>query len=62
MSSGSPLDRPQSFRRASPRSAYLADGDGMAAHESPRITKLYDRTKDRLPWTKSTGLGYEAEK
>jgi hypothetical protein len=34
---------------------YLANGGAlkhaqeMAAHESPRTTKLYDRTKERLP-------------
>jgi site-specific recombinase XerD len=40
--------------RASGISAYLANGGAlehaqeMAAHESPRTTKLYDRTKERL--------------
>jgi hypothetical protein len=35
--------------------AYLANGGALehaqeeAAHESPRTTKLYDRTKERLP-------------
>ena len=40
---------------SSSRTAYLANGGGalehaheMAAHESPRTTKLYDRTKERL--------------
>ena len=39
--------------------AYLGNGgalehaQSMAAHESPRTTKLYDRTKDRLTRTKS---------
>ncbi len=34
--------------------AYLSNGgqlehaQGMAAHESPRTTRLYDRTKERL--------------
>ena len=26
----------------------LANAQAMAAHESPRTTKLYDRTKERL--------------
>jgi hypothetical protein len=36
------------------RTAYLSNGGAlehaqeMAAHESPRTTKLYDRTKERL--------------
>ena len=36
------------------QTAYLANGgalehaQAMAAHESPRTTKLYDRTKERL--------------
>jgi len=40
--------------RATGITAYLANGGGlehaqeMAAHESPRTTKLYDRTKERL--------------
>jgi hypothetical protein len=40
--------------RATGITAYLANGDAlehaqeMAAHESPRMTKLYDRTKQRL--------------
>ena len=40
--------------RATGITAYLANGGAldhaqdMAAHESPRITKLYDRTKERL--------------
>ena len=40
--------------RATGITAYLGNGDSlahaqaMAAHESPRTTKLYDRTKDRL--------------
>jgi integrase len=40
--------------RATGITAYLANGGAledaqeMAAHESPRTTKLYDRTKDRL--------------
>jgi hypothetical protein len=40
-------------RRRHP-AAYLANGgtlehaQSMAAHESPRTTKLYDRTKERL--------------
>jgi site-specific recombinase XerD len=40
--------------RATGITAYLANGGSlehaqeMAAHESPRTTKLYDRTKERL--------------
>jgi len=40
--------------RATGITAYLANGDAlehaqeMAAQESPRMTKLYDRTKERL--------------
>jgi integrase len=40
--------------RATGITAYLANGGAlehaqeMAAHESPRITKLYDRTRERL--------------
>jgi integrase len=40
--------------RATGITAYLSNGDAlehaqeMAAHESPRTTKLYDRTKERL--------------
>ena len=40
--------------RATGITAYLRNGgapehtQSMAAHESPRTTKLYDRTKDRL--------------
>jgi integrase len=40
--------------RATGITAYLADGGAlehaqeMASHESPRTTKLYDRTKERL--------------
>jgi len=40
--------------RASGITAYLENGgtlehaQAMAAHESPRTTKLYDRTKERL--------------
>jgi hypothetical protein len=40
--------------RATGMTAYLANGgtlehaQSMAAHESPRTTKLYDRTKERL--------------
>jgi integrase len=40
--------------RATGITAYLANGGAlehaqeMAAHESPRMTKLYDRTKERL--------------
>ena len=40
--------------RATGITAYLANGgalehaQAMAAHESPRTTKLYDRTKERL--------------
>jgi hypothetical protein len=44
----------QSHVRATGITAYLANGGAlehaqeMAAHESPRTTKLYDRTKERL--------------
>jgi integrase len=40
--------------RATGITAYLSNGgalehaQAMAAHESPRTTKLYDRTKERL--------------
>jgi hypothetical protein len=40
--------------RATGITAYLSNGgalehaQSMAAHESPRTTKLYDRTKERL--------------
>ncbi len=40
--------------RATGITAYLANGgalehaQAMAAHESPRTTKLYDRTKERV--------------
>ena len=40
--------------RATGITPYLSNGDalehalGMAAHESPRTTKLYDRTNERL--------------
>jgi integrase len=40
--------------RATGMTAYLANGGAlehaqeMAAHESPRTTKLYDRTKERI--------------
>jgi integrase len=43
--------------RATGITAYLANGGAlehaqeMAAHESPRTTKLYDRTKERLTQT-----------
>jgi hypothetical protein len=47
--------RPQSGTfRATEITAYLSNGgtlehaQEMAAHESPRTTKLYDRTKERL--------------
>ena len=48
--------------RATGTTAYLANGgtlehaQSMAAHESPRTTKLYDRTKERLTQTRSSGL------
>ena len=41
-------------RSARPDNRHLGNGgalehaQSMAAHESPRTTKLYDRTKDRL--------------
>ena len=28
----------------------------IAAHESPRTTKLYDRTSDAIRWMRSSGL------
>ncbi len=54
---GPPPDHPPNVRlafRATGITAYLANGGAlehaqeMAAHESPRTTKLYDRTKERL--------------
>jgi integrase/recombinase XerD len=42
------------FYGVTPITAYLSNGGAlehaqeMAAHESPRTTKLYDRTKERL--------------
>jgi hypothetical protein len=51
--------------RATGITAYLANGGAlehgqeMAAHESPRTTKLYDRTKDRLSRTSWRGFGCE---
>ena len=50
--SGAPIGN-HTFR-ATGITAYLANGGAlehaqeMAAHESPRTTKLYDRTKERL--------------
>jgi integrase len=47
--------------RATGLTAYLEAGgtlenaQAMAAHESPRTTKLYDRTDDASPWTRSSG-------
>ena len=49
--------------RATRITAYLADGDAlehaqqMAAHESPRTTKFYDRTKERLTQDEVEGSG-----
>ncbi len=51
--------------RATGITAYLANGGAlehaqeMAAHESPRTTKLYDRTKERLTpaWCRDQGCG-----
>jgi integrase len=49
--------------RATGITTYLANGGALehaqekAAHESPRTTKLYDRTKDRLTRTRSSGSG-----
>jgi hypothetical protein len=55
-----PFESPSSNRSATTLSGrpgsqrYLANGgalehaQAMAAHESPRTTKLYDRTKERL--------------
>ena len=34
--------------RATGITAYLEHAQEMAAHESPRTTKLYDRTRERL--------------
>jgi site-specific recombinase XerD len=48
--------------RATGITAYLANGgalehaQAMAAHESPRTTKLYDRTKERLTQDEASGL------
>jgi hypothetical protein len=45
--------------------AYLANGGAlehaqeMAAHESPRTTKLYDRTRNGSPRTRWKGSGSE---
>jgi site-specific recombinase XerD len=50
--------------RAAGITAYLANGGAlehaqtMAAHESPRTTKLYDRTKDRLTQDEVERLDY----
>jgi integrase len=47
--------------RATGITAYLSNGGAlehaqeMAAHESPRTTKLYDRTKERLTRTDQVG-------
>lgn len=52
--------------RATGITAYLANGgvlehaQEMAAHGSPRTTKLYDRTKDRLTRTRLRGSDCEA--
>ena len=51
--------------RATGITAYLANGGAlkhaqkMAAHESPRTTKLYDRTKERLTQDELRGSGCE---
>jgi hypothetical protein len=51
---GEPADAVLLAFRATGITAYLANGGAlehaqeMAAHESPRTTKLYDRTKERL--------------
>ena len=48
------FERYEAAFRATGITAYLGNGralehaQSMAAHESPRTTKLYDRTKDRL--------------
>jgi hypothetical protein len=48
--------------RATGITAYLANGgtlehaQAMAAHESPRTTKLYDRTKERLTLGRVDGI------
>jgi integrase len=50
----SPLTATPHTFRATGITAYLANGGAlkhtqeMAAHENPRTTKLYDRTKERL--------------
>jgi hypothetical protein len=47
--------------RATGITAYLGNGGAlehaqtMAAHESPRTTKLYDRTQDRLLYSEGKG-------
>ena len=40
--------RPHDTIRAIERRTLLEHAQEMAAHESPRTTKLYDRTKERL--------------
>jgi integrase/recombinase XerD len=53
------------FRATGIITAYLSNGDAlehaqeMAAHESPRTTKLYDRTKERLTQEKQSEFGYD---
>lgn len=51
--------------RATGITAYLENGgtvetaQAIAAHESPRTTKLYDCPPTRSPLTRSSGLGFE---
>jgi integrase/recombinase XerD len=51
--------------RATGITAYLANGgalehaQGTAAHESPRTTKLYDRTKERLTQDEVERISYD---
>ena len=40
----------------------LEHAQEMAAHESPRTTKLYDRTKERLDEVERVRLGPRAER
>jgi integrase/recombinase XerD len=39
---------PYRYHRVSRAGGTLEDAQAMAAHESPRTTKLYDRTDDEI--------------
>ncbi len=47
--------------------AYLENGGTLAhaqqipAHESPRTTKLYDRTTDQVTWTRSSASRFDPD-